>query len=79
LNRSAVDMAYMPMSNFGDSLSFSVRMAFGSNGEDEEQFGIPLKIQALAKTGDSVKFFTRTACQLRVRYPNRCGVIKDLA
>ncbi len=79
LNRSAVDMAYMPMANFGDSLSFSVKMAFGSNGEDEEQFGIPFKIQALAKTGDSVKFFTRTACQLRVRHPNRCGVIKDLA
>ena len=79
LNKSAVDMAYMPPAQFGDSLSFSVKMGAGSNGEEDEQTGIPFKIQALAKTGDSVKFFIRTACQLRVRHPNRCAVIKDLA
>ena len=76
INKSSAHMAYMPPANFGDAVSFVVKMAQGSNGQGEEQeFGIPFRIQSLAKTGDSVKFFLRTAAQLVVRRPNACGVI----
>ena len=76
INRSSVHMAYMPAANFGDAVQFNVRMGMGSNGQDEEQsFGIPLRIYSLAKTGSSVKFAIETYCQLVVRRPNACGVI----
>ena len=76
LNRNSLHMAYMPPANFGDAVSFVVKMAMGSNADgDEQEFGIPFRIQSLAKTGDSVKFFIRTAAQVVVRRPNACGVI----
>ena len=76
LNRNVVHCEYMPLVNFGDALSFNITMGKGSNAEgDEQEFGIPFKVQALAKTGDSVKFFIRTCMQLVVRRPNACGVI----
>lgn len=79
INKSAVHTVYMPPANFGDSVSFVVKMAMGSNGAGEEQdFGIPFRVQALAKTGDSVKFFIRTAAQLVVRRPNACGKISSI-
>jgi hypothetical protein len=76
INRSAAHMAYMPPANFGDSLGFVIKMGMGSNGDGSEQeFGIPFRVQALAKTGDSVKFMLRTATQLVVRRPNALGKI----
>lgn len=79
LNHSTVHMAYMPPANFGDSVQFVVKLGTGSNGAgDTEQFGIPFRIQSLAKTGDSVKFFLRTATQLVVRRPNANGVITHI-
>lgn len=81
LNRSALHIAYMPPQNFGDALAFNVRMGGGSAGGDGEEnvSGLPFKISALAKTGTSVKFFVKSTCQLVVRHPNRCAVLKDLA
>lgn len=76
LNKSAVHMAYMPPANFGDAVSFVVKMGMGSNADgDEQTFGIPFRVTSLAKTGDSTKFFIRTAAQLVVRRPNACGLI----
>lgn len=81
LNRSAMHIAYMPPQNFGDALGFKVVMGAGSAGGDGEEniSGLPFKISALAKTGTSVKFFTKCTAQLVVRHPNRCAVLKDLA
>ena len=76
INRSAAHMAYMPPANFGDAVSFVVKMGMGSNGDGSEQeFGIPFRVTSLAKTGDSVKFMLRTAAQLVVRRPNAMGKI----
>lgn len=81
LNRSAMHIAYMPPTNFGDAFGFVVRMGSGEAGGDGEvnQSGLPFAIKALAKTGTSVKFFVKSTCQLVVRHPNRCAVLKDLA
>ncbi len=80
LNRSAMHVAYMPSQNFGDALGFKVVMGAGSAGGDGEEnaSGLPFKISALAKSGTSVKFFVKSTCQLVVRHPNRCAVLKDL-
>ena len=81
LNRDVVHLEYSPMSNFGDAVTFTVKSAEGSNGNDGDgqEFGIPIKMQALAKTGDSVKFFLRTTCQVVVRRPNACGIISYIS
>ena len=41
--------------------------------------GLPVKLEALAKTGDSYKFSLVTYCQLRVRNPSAHAVIADIA
>jgi hypothetical protein len=80
-NKSAMQVAYLPVeaNGFGDSLGWSVRMASGSNGEDAETpSGIPIRTQALAKTGDSVKFFNRTTIGIKYRRPNAIAVLTGI-
>jgi len=80
LNERLMEMKYVRPMFFGDSVTSVIRKAMGSNGlSQQDPTSIPLRLESLAKTGDSNKFFLRTVCQLCIKRPNAFGILSDLA
>jgi hypothetical protein len=79
LNTGVMEVVFVPPQMPQDSINFTVKIASGLNPADQgSPSGIPVRVSALGKTGDSVKFMLRTSCQLRVRKPSALAVIEDI-
>jgi hypothetical protein len=78
LNLSEVEVLNLPQGRYPD-VNSSDGVLSDSNGQTASATGVRFRIYPLAKTGDAVKFVLQAKLQLKVKRPNCCGIIEDIA
>jgi len=81
VNKRHVQIKYLPrVPTPVDSMYLQMVAAEGSNGSDVNQATrLPVRITALAKTGDSQKFTMNVMCQMCVTRPNAFAIVGDIS
>ena len=75
LNSEAMSLDLLPQPGVNTSAMAADRQL---SSDGERVSGIPARVEALGKLGDSERFTLKVYAQLKVARPNTCAVIKDL-
>ncbi len=79
LNTDQVSLRFPAAFGSADPDNSMAASMVSSNGQDADVISLPFSVEALAKTGDSMKIMVRTALQLKVARPSSCGYISDIS
>lgn len=82
MNQKYIKKAFLPSGrdSAGTAVFFEDRQGVGTNGDlVRTPTGLPIRIEALAKQGDSYKIMLKTVVQLQVARRNAHALISDIA
>lgn len=78
---SQLELRYLPYTSDSSrsAVSAQLMVGFGSDGQNQVSTGLPVRVYALPKAGDSTKFVVEARVQLVNKRPNAHAWIKDIA